>query len=184
MAGRFLSGSRPINGFGLAVMCVLSALVPSYLVLEWGAGLPAIPIAAVVAAGACEVIWRSGLRPRLLWNEGGLTAVWAVRVRALRWSEIARIDVRGNAFLVATGDGESLRWEFDRVWWLARLSRRYADVGSGVGARLQEALDSGRAGGELHRPPEFRARRPWLVFVLVVAAAAALTPLVTKLMLA
>ncbi|GAA4426869.1 hypothetical protein GCM10023148_30460 [Actinokineospora soli] len=144
-------------------------------------GLPAAVVAAVAAALLCELIWRFDLRPRALWNGGGLTLVQPFAVDVVRWGAIGSVAVSGNTVRVTASDGTPHEWEFDRYWWLARFSSAYAERSDVLEARLVDALEKGRGEGDVHRPPSGIPRRP-LAFLLLVAGSAVAGHFVVPLM--
>lgn len=158
--GRFLRSNPSATWVAVAVAC-LGIAAPAGGLLTTGIAAPAV--SAVVAALLCELLWRFDLRPRLLWNDGGVTIVHPLSVITLRWNEIATITTTGNTIHVSGHD-----WEFDRYWWLARLSPAYAQRQHDLVATLTDALERGREGGE---PPSDIPRRP-VAFLLVIAATA------------
>ncbi|MGW5052614.1 hypothetical protein [Actinokineospora sp. NPDC004072] len=180
MSGELVRSGPWANWPALAVVCIfLAAPAPGLLKTELGVDLPAAAVGAVSAAVACEIIWRFGIRPRLLWNEGGLAIVHPLSVCLVRWSEVATVELQGNAIRVSASAGQTHEWDFDRMWWLARLSDRYASRGVNAVEEMRSHL--GR--GEAHRLPAAELSRPWVMW-LVVAATALLAHFVTPFVIA
>ncbi|WP_309114044.1 hypothetical protein [Saccharothrix sp.] len=163
--------SALINYFA-AVMCALFAGgVPAAELVVLPGWVPAWAVSLVVALPLVELMWRSGLRPRLVWNDGGVLVVRSLTASVYRWSAIARVEEEFNRLhLVFAGGGEEV-WEFDQLWLWSKLSPSYAARRGRNEALLTAALERGRAVGEVVRPPERLPRRPVALYVLVVLAA-------------
>ncbi|BCB76295.1 hypothetical protein GCM10022251_25010 [Phytohabitans flavus] len=115
-----------------------------------------------------EELWRYDLRPRLLWNDGGLVLVDGRGVHRHTWAEVKAIGVRDNRVSVRTPDGV-LEARFDRPWWLARVHRSTRDLPVTIEARLRAAQDAGLAGSAQEPPPAPRVRRPVPLYLLAAA---------------
>jgi hypothetical protein len=115
-----------------------------------------------------EQLWRYDLRPRLLWNGGGLALVDGKGVHRHAWAQVTAIGVRDNRVSVRTPDG-ALEVRFDRPWWLARVHPSTRDMPATVEARLRAAWDAGRAGDEPEPPPAPQVRRPAALYLLAAA---------------
>ncbi|BCB90887.1 hypothetical protein [Phytohabitans suffuscus] len=153
-------------------------------VLGWSAVV--VAVAATVAAGALtdqlwarllwvgvmllllEELWRYDLRPRLLWNDGGLVLVDGRGVHRHAWTEVGAVGVRDNRVTVRTSGGV-LEARFDRPWWLARVHPSTRDRPFRIEARLRAAQDAGLAGTGLEPPPAPTVRRPVALYLLAAA---------------
>ncbi|MDQ7904937.1 hypothetical protein RB614_10430 [Phytohabitans sp. ZYX-F-186] len=153
-------------------------------VLGWSAVV--VAVAATGAAGAfadrlwarllwvgvmlllLEELWRYDLRPRLLWNDGGLVLVDGRGVHRHPWAEVTAIGVRDNRVSVRTPEG-MLEARFDRPWWLARVHPSTRDLPTAIEARLRAAHDAGLGGTGAEPPPAPRVRRPAALFLLAAA---------------
>jgi hypothetical protein len=157
--------------------------MPGVLILEYSIPIPGSLIAAVLALVICEAIWRSGLRPRIIWNEFGLTLVYPFRIAPMRWSAVSSIVEIGNRVVVSRIGGKTCQWEFDHVWWLAKASRRYAERAGQNETRLRAALNRRTATSEFDRPPpQLVARRP-VVFLPIIGVTALLAHFMTPIVL-
>lgn len=166
-------GSRLINYFA-AVMCASGAAIlpASELAPLWLAGLvPPWLLIVVVALPLMEMLWRSGLRPRLVWNDGGIAVVRSFTTKVYRWAEIARVEEEFNRIHLVLADGGEEVFEFDQLWLWSKISKRYAARAGRNEAALRAALARGRAVGEVVPPPVAAPRRPIPLYLLVVPAA-------------
>lgn len=163
--------SRLINYFA-AVMCAgLAAILPAAELVRLPAWVPPWAVVAVVALPLLEVIWRSGLRPRLVWNEGGLAVVRPFTTSVYRWEEVGRVEEEFNRLHIVLHDGHEEVWEFDQAWLWSKVSKRYAARRGRNQEALTEALERGRRIGDVVRPPSGAPRRPLVLYLLAVPAA-------------
>jgi hypothetical protein len=75
-------------------------------------------------------LWYHDLAPRLAWNAYGVAVRSGWRVATARWADVgsvwmARSAATGDQVIVQVGN-QSFGVGLDRLWWLARLSPRYA----------------------------------------------------------
>lgn len=115
-----------------------------------------------------EQLWRYDLRPRLVWNDGGLVLVDGKGVHRHPWTEVTSVGVRDNRVSVRTAGG-ALEARFDRPWWLARVHPSTRDLPAVIEARLRAARDAGLAGAAPEPPPAPRVRRPVALYLLAAA---------------
>lgn len=171
--------SRPIN-WSAAVACTAFAALSPELV-RWDV-LPAPLIAGAVATLLSELIWRTGLRPRLIWDGRGVTVVHPFRCRRVRWAEIAGIHEEGNLISLRTR-AEVINWEFDHLWFMARLSRKYASRAGENQRRLMSALAMWSSSSVISSdPPGLPGmRRPLPLFLVSTAGAVVASILIFQL---
>jgi hypothetical protein len=115
-----------------------------------------------------EELWRYDLRPRLLWNDGGLVLVDGRGVHRHPWTEVTSVGVRDNRVSVRTAAGV-LEARFDRPWWLARVHPSTRDLPVRIESRLRAAREAGLAGSVPEPPPAPRVRRPAALYLLAAA---------------
>lgn len=164
--------SALINYFA-AVMCAgLAAVVPASELLRLPSWVPAWAVILVIALPLLELLWRSGFRPRLRWNDGGIAVVRWFTMSVYRWDAIARFEEQANRITLVFADGGEEEWEFDQLWLWSKISPRYAARRGRNRAMLMEALRGGRERGELVRPPSDVPRRPVVLYLIAVPAAA------------
>jgi hypothetical protein len=163
--------SKLINYFAAVMLVFMAAIVPASEIVPLPAWLPPWVVIVVVALPLLELIWRSGLRPRLMWNDGGLTVVRWSTMSAYRWQRIARIHEEFNRMHIVLDDGTEDVWEFDQAWLWGKISRSYEARKGRRAALLTEALERGRQVGDVVRPPERAPRRPVSLYLLAVPAA-------------
>lgn len=183
MSEQFLRSSPWVNWTALVTACLLMiAPAPGLLESEAGLRLPPALTGAVLAGAMCELFWRCGIRPRLLWNAGGIVIVHPLHTVHLRWTDVASVRSEGNLILVTSLAGHRHEWGFDRVWWLASRSPTYANRGGRIAEHMSSLIESRRLESEVHRLPAADYRRPVAFLLLIMATAAAshfATPLVT-----
>ncbi|WP_409185890.1 hypothetical protein F9C11_17245 [Amycolatopsis sp. VS8301801F10] len=133
--------SRFINVFAAFVVVFLSAGVPA--VYDVG-GLPPLGVSLPLAAVLLEVIRRSGLRPRIAWDGHEVEVVYAVGSLKVPWKQVYFVRERGNQIEIGL-ENSSIRWEFDHLWLLSKISRRYRSRAGKNERRLSAALEHSRA---------------------------------------
>lgn len=164
--------SALINYFAAAMCALFAGGVPAAELVVLPGWVPAWAVSLVVALPLLEfVAWRSGLRPRLVWNDGGVLVVRSFSTAVYRWSAIARVEEEFNRLHLVFADGGEEVWEFDQLWLWSKLSRSYAARRGRNQALLTAGLERGRAVGDVVRPPEVVPRRPVGLSVLVLLAA-------------
>lgn len=163
--------SKLINYFAAVMLVAMATIVPASEIVRIPAWLPAWVVVIVVALPLLELIWRSGLRPRLMWNEGGLTVVRWFTMSAYRWHAIARVHEEFNRMHIVLDDGTEEVWEFDQAWLWGKISKSYEARKGRRAALLTEALERGREVGDVARPIERAPRRPIALYLLAVPAA-------------
>lgn len=162
--------SALINYFAAVVLAAGAAIVPAAQLVRLPTWIPAWAVILVVGLPLMEMIWRSGLRPRLVWNDGGIAVVRPFTISVYRWSEIARFDEEFNRIHIVFADDGEEEWEFDQAWLWSKISKRYAARRGRNQAALMKALEEGRARGELVRPPSEVPRRPVALYLIMVPA--------------
>jgi hypothetical protein len=165
-----IRGSALINYFAAVACAAFAAIFPAGQVVRLPTWVPAWAVILVVGLPLMEMLWRSGLRPRLVWNEGGLAVVRPFSMSVYRWSEIARFEEEFNRLHIVFADGSEEVREFDHLWLWSKISKRYAARSGRNQAALTEALKVGRERGELVRPPSEVPRRPVVLYLLMVPA--------------
>ncbi|GAA3667610.1 PH (Pleckstrin Homology) domain-containing protein [Lentzea atacamensis] len=173
--------SALINYFAAVVLAAGSSVVPASDVLRLPAWVPPWAVILVIGLPLMEMLWRSGLRPRLMWNDGGIAVVRPFTTAVFRWSEIAGFEEEFNRIHIVLADDSEEVWEFDNAWLWSKISKSYAARKGRNQAALTEALANGRERGETVRPPEKLPRRPAVLYLLVVPAAVFGSWLVTTL---
>ncbi|WP_439663596.1 hypothetical protein ACSHWB_20435 [Lentzea sp. HUAS TT2] len=163
--------SALINYFAAVVLTAGAAVVPAAELVRVPGWVPPWTLILVTALPLLEMIWRSGLRPRLMWNDGGLAVVRSFTMSVHRWDSIARFDEEFNRVRVVFADGSEEEWEFDHAWLWSKISKSYAAREGRNRDALTEALRTGRERGELVRPPSRLPRRPAALYLLAVPAA-------------
>ncbi|MDX8145845.1 hypothetical protein SK854_27310 [Lentzea sp. BCCO 10_0061] len=163
--------SALINYFAAVVLTAGAAVVPAAELVRLPAWVPPWALILVIALPLLEMIWRSGLRPRLRWNDGGLAVVRSFTMSVYRWDSIAKFDEEFNRIHIIFADGGEEEWEFDNAWLWSKISKSYAARKGRNRAALMEALRTGRERGELVRPPASPPRRPVVLYLLAVPAA-------------
>jgi hypothetical protein len=166
-----IRGSALINYFAAVVLAAGAAIVPAGQVLRLPARVPPWAVIVVIALPLMEMLWRSGLRPRLVWNDGGIAVVRSFTMSVHRWSEIARFEEEFNRIHIFFADGTEEVREFDHLWLWSKISTRYAARKGRNQAALMEALANGRERGEVVRPPAEVPRRHVVLYLLAVPAA-------------
>ncbi|MEU7528091.1 PH domain-containing protein [Saccharothrix sp. NPDC042600] len=164
--------SRLINYFAATVCALFAGMVPAAELVALPAWAPPWAVSVVVALPLLELMWRSGLRPRVVWNDGGLLIVRPFSASTLRWSEVARVEEEFNRLHVVLAEGGEEVWEFDQAWLWSKLSKSYGARRGRNAALLTTALERGRAVGEVVRPPDRLPRRPLALYSLLLPAAA------------
>lgn len=164
-------GSRNINYFAAVVLAAGASIVPAAQLVQLPGWIPPWLVIVVIGLPLMEMIWRSGLRPRLVWNDGGLAVLRSFTTRVYRWSEISRFWEDGNRIHIHFADRTEDVWEFDHLWLWSKISQSYAAREGRNQAALTEALANGRKHGEEARPPAVVPRRPVVLHLLVVPAA-------------
>jgi hypothetical protein len=139
--GGQINRSRIIN-WSSAVICVaLSSLVPYGIDTR---SVPPLIVSLLFSGVLLEVIRRSGLRPRLAWNQEELVVVYPMRTLHLKWRDISTIREDGNRMEFHVR-GEVISWEFDHPWLASKISQRYAKRAGRNEKKLREAMMSAQA---------------------------------------
>ncbi|WP_143174092.1 hypothetical protein [Streptoalloteichus hindustanus] len=163
--------SRVINYSALAVLLLGATVFPKAELVSVPSWVPPGLLTLFASLLPLELVWRSGLRPRIVWNVGGITIVRWFTVSAYPWSEIVRIYEESNRIHILLNNKDEEVWEFDHLWLWSKLSKRYAARAGKIGSRLSKALEDGRLYGAAVPPPVDLPRRPAALYLLAVLAA-------------
>jgi len=163
--------SRLINWYAAVACCGIALSAPE--LLSWS-NTEAAMLSLVLSGLLLEMIWRSGLRPRIVWDAYQLHILYPFRRRRFAWDEIVRIDEDSNRISIEAMTGTTV-WEFDHAWLAAKLSKRYAARAGRNRERLIAAWAARRTddSGSPRSVPS--PRRPLLLFCVMAAATATLS---------
>lgn len=166
-----LRPSQPLAWIAAVVAIAVSCGAAFYVEPTWSEPLRLLLYLAVMFS-LLEGLWRHDLRPRLLWNDGGLVLVDSRRTHLLTWSEVKVISVRGNKISIR-GPSGVIEHGFDRWWLLAAISRRVHDLPTTIESSLRTAQERGLRRSDVAPPPVPRVRRPWILHVVAAVEFAA-----------
>lgn len=158
--------SRLINVMAAIALVIAGSGVP--VVYDIGS-LPPLAVSLPLTAVLLEVIRRSGLRPRISWDSSGLEVVYAFGVTRVTWDHVYFVRERGNQIEVGLED-RSIVWEFDHLWLLSKLSRRYRSRAGRHERRLTAALEESRTSSGAIESRGPRIDQSFLVFTLLPLA--------------
>jgi hypothetical protein len=106
----YVSRVRPVAAYAFTLAMPLAGAELFRRLPEWVAPLWVYAIVGAVSAGMMFYGWLTLIRPRVVWNGGGVTirGMKGSRVRTLRWSDVSEILMDHDVVLVTT-DGEAIR---------------------------------------------------------------------------
>jgi hypothetical protein len=137
-------------------------------------GWPAVAALAVVAALAYEFGWRTQLRPRLLWDVGGLAAITFRRRERAMWTHDSGVVHDDDGTVIVTTGDVVLVVDAPRPWPSWAAQRSADQLVAALRDARRQALDTAGAPAppDLAEPP--RPLALYLVWAATVAAAVAL----------
>jgi hypothetical protein len=146
------------------VVAGLTAISP---LVEWSAfGLPAMLAMPAFTLCVTLALWIFDFAPRLAWNAYGLAVRSFWRVARVPWGEVGALTIAESG---VSGDRVTVhlaerRFEvgLDRLWWLARLSPRYANRNHQYLEELRDSRQRAQDLIEVGEPPVLRSVVPLL----------------------
>jgi hypothetical protein len=134
--------------------------------LAGGRGGPAVAMVAVVAALAYEFGWRTQLRPRLLWDVGGLAAITFRRRERAMWTPDSGVVHDDDGTVIVTTGDVLLVVDAPKPWPSWAAQRTADQLVAALRDARRQALDTAGAPA----PPDLA--EPGRPFVLYLAWAA------------
>lgn len=160
-----LQSSRILGWVALVVVVIVSCVASIYVVVPVSEPF-GTAFWAVVLVASSEEVWRKDLRPRMLWNPGGLAIIDSRRIHQLSWEEVKVISVAGNKISIRTSN-QVIKFRFDRPWLLTKRNTRFRDLPQLVERSLRDCQEISLRGSDATPPNVPSVRRPFLLYGIV-----------------